>query len=48
MTPEFCLSLLTLHGTIAVFFVLTLARSMRSGTSCCRNNWERRTWRSRD
>src|SRR3984885_5702794 len=25
MTPEFYLSLLTLHGTIMVFFVLTLA-----------------------
>ena len=29
MTPEFYLSLLTLHGTLMVFFVLTLAPAER-------------------
>ena len=48
MTPEFYLSLLTLHGTIMVFFVLTLAPAQCVRESRAAGTTRRdATWRSR-
>jgi len=45
MTPEYYLSLMTMHGTIMAFFVLTAAPFADSATSCCPFRLELPTWR---
>src|SRR5437016_3970250 len=47
MTPEFYLSLVTMHGTIMVFFVLTTAPRAVSVIIFCPFKSAPTTWRSR-
>ena len=47
MTPEQYLSLVTMHGTIMVFFVLTTAPQSGFGNYSCRFRSAPTTWRSR-
>ena len=46
MTPEYYLSLMTMHGTIMVFFVLTTAPFAASAISSCPSRSAPRTWPS--
>ena len=45
ISPEYYLSLLTMHGTLMVFFVLTRRRKLASELIFCPCNW-RRGWPS--
>jgi cytochrome c oxidase subunit 1 len=47
MSPEFYLSLVTMHGTMMVFFVLTTAPQGGFGNYFLPFRWARRTWLSR-
>src|SRR5579863_5598985 len=44
MAPEFYLALLTIHGTVMVFFLLTTVPSPASATTFCRFRSARGTW----
>ena len=47
MTPELYLSLMTMHGTIMVFFVLTTAPRADSATTSSRSRSALKIWHSR-
>ena len=47
LTPEYYLQLMTMHGTIMVFFVLTTAPFAVSATTFCPSRWAQKICRFR-